>query len=34
MRHPETQHLWAGVERTDWQFEGTEVFVEVAEPEG
>ncbi|HXF62852.1 MAG TPA: ABC transporter ATP-binding protein [Caldilineaceae bacterium] len=34
MRHPETQHLWAGVERTDWRFEGDEVFVETVETEG
>ena len=34
MRHPETQHLWAGVERTDWRFEGGEVFVETVETEG
>ncbi|MEZ4677741.1 MAG: ABC transporter ATP-binding protein [Caldilineaceae bacterium] len=28
MRDPETAHLWAGVERTDWRFQGEEVFVE------
>ena len=28
MRHPETSHLWAGVQRTDWHFAGHEVFVE------
>jgi peptide/nickel transport system ATP-binding protein len=33
MRHPETRHLWRGVGRTDWRFEGDEVFVEVPEPE-
>ena len=34
MRDPETAHLWAGVERTDWRFEGGEVFVEATETEG
>jgi peptide/nickel transport system ATP-binding protein len=29
MRDPATKHHWAGVERTDWRFEGDEVFVEV-----
>ncbi|RIK36037.1 MAG: methionine ABC transporter ATP-binding protein [Chloroflexi bacterium] len=28
MRFPETQHLWAGVKRADWQFAGDEIFVE------
>ncbi|MCC6455259.1 MAG: ABC transporter ATP-binding protein [Caldilineaceae bacterium] len=31
MRDPATAHLWAGVERTDWRFEGDEVFVEPTE---
>ena len=25
--HPDTEQLWAGVERTDWRFEGHEVFL-------
>lgn len=29
MRNPATAQHWAGVERTDWRFEGDEVFVEV-----
>ncbi len=29
MRNPETAHHWRGVVRTDWQFEGDEVFVEI-----
>jgi peptide/nickel transport system ATP-binding protein len=29
MRDPATKHHWAGVERTDWRFEGDEVFAEV-----
>jgi peptide/nickel transport system ATP-binding protein len=33
MRHPETSQQWAGVARTDWRFEGDEVFVEVAASE-
>ncbi|MCB0108666.1 MAG: ABC transporter ATP-binding protein, partial [Caldilineaceae bacterium] len=28
MRDPQTAHLWAGVERTDWRFQGEELFVE------
>jgi peptide/nickel transport system ATP-binding protein len=28
MRLPETAHHWAGVERTDWNFVGDEIFVE------
>jgi oligopeptide/dipeptide ABC transporter ATP-binding protein len=28
MRDPATAHLWEGVERTDWRFQGEEVFVE------
>ncbi|MCC6167249.1 MAG: ABC transporter ATP-binding protein [Caldilineaceae bacterium] len=28
MRDPQTAHLWAGVKRTDWRFEGDEVFVD------
>lgn len=28
MRQPETAHLWAGVERTDWRFQGEEVFAQ------
>ena len=31
MRDPETAHLWSGVERTAWRFQGEEVFVETAE---
>ncbi len=32
MRDPETKHLWAGVKRADWRFQGTEeVIVEAAE---
>jgi oligopeptide/dipeptide ABC transporter ATP-binding protein len=34
MRDPQTAHYWAGVERTDWRFEGDEVFTDVAETEG
>ncbi len=30
MRDPQTADLWAGVERTDWRFQGEEVFVEPA----
>lgn len=30
MRDPATKHQWAGVERTDWRFEGDEVFVEAS----
>jgi hypothetical protein len=33
MRDPATKHHWAGVERTDWRFEGDEVFVEATEVE-
>ncbi len=33
MRQPETAHLWAGVERVDWRFEGEEEFIETAEAE-
>jgi oligopeptide/dipeptide ABC transporter ATP-binding protein len=29
MRDPATKHHWAGVKRTNWRFEGEEVFVEV-----
>jgi oligopeptide/dipeptide ABC transporter ATP-binding protein len=29
MRHPATQGLWVGVARTDWHFEGNEVFADV-----
>ncbi|MCB0104284.1 MAG: ABC transporter ATP-binding protein [Caldilineaceae bacterium] len=29
MRDPETAHLWSGVERTDWRFQGEEVFAEL-----
>jgi len=33
MRDPETADLWAGVERTDWRFQGEEVFVDpIIEP--
>ncbi len=28
MRDPATKHHWAGVERTDWRFDGDEIFVE------
>ncbi len=28
MRDPETAHMWAGVERVDWRFDGDEVFVD------
>jgi peptide/nickel transport system ATP-binding protein len=28
MRDPATKHHWAGVKRTNWRFEGDEVFVE------
>lgn len=28
MRHPETEALWAGVQRADWRFAGDEVMVE------
>lgn len=28
MRDPETAHLWSGVERTDWRFQGEEIFEE------
>lgn len=28
MRDPATAHLWAGVQQTNWRFEGDEVFVE------
>ncbi len=34
MRDPATSHHWAGVERTDWRFEGDEVFVEAESTEG
>lgn len=30
MRDPVTQHHWAGVKRTNWRFEGDEVFVDGA----
>lgn len=30
MRDPVTKHHWAGVERTNWRFEGDEVFVEAS----
>jgi len=30
MRDPETAEQWSGVERTDWRFQGEEVFVETA----
>ncbi|MEZ4860476.1 MAG: ABC transporter ATP-binding protein [Caldilineaceae bacterium] len=30
MRDPQTAALWSGVERTDWRFQGEEVFAEVA----
>jgi oligopeptide/dipeptide ABC transporter ATP-binding protein len=33
MRDPATKHLWAGVKRTNWRFEGEEVFVESDETE-
>ncbi|HRW05105.1 MAG TPA: ABC transporter ATP-binding protein [Caldilineaceae bacterium] len=29
MRDPETAHLWSGVERTDWRFQGEEVLAEL-----
>lgn len=29
MRIPETAPMWAGVERVDWRFEGSEVFADV-----
>ena len=29
MRDPETMAQWSGVERVDWRFDGSEVFVEV-----
>ena len=31
MRDPETKHHWAGVQRTNWRFEGDEVFVNADE---
>jgi oligopeptide/dipeptide ABC transporter ATP-binding protein len=31
MRHPETMHHWAGVERASWRFSGDEVFVDTTE---
>jgi peptide/nickel transport system ATP-binding protein len=29
MRDPATQHHWAGVQQTNWRFEGDEVFVDI-----
>ncbi len=31
MRDPQTKQHWAGVEQTDWRFEGDEVFVEATD---
>ena len=28
MRDPATAHMWEGVQRVDWRFEGDEVFVD------